>query len=193
MTYEKTAILIHQTHRSLDIKKWISLGKWLESHQLKSILHCDRNWLFTAGIGYKGKNLLIDMFDTLVMISGRTEFSIDQIEKLLQDDHPFVSGWFYNKSPQGNRFGGRYREDTIEFSNDDNVQDLDFLSMDFCKIDCDSVLKKMSYPYFTNKIITIKGKDRNYLEKMREDWSFCLDSPIKPKVLKNLQVEISDV
>ena len=193
MTYEKTAILIHQTHRSLDIKKWISLGKWLERHQLKSILHFDRNWLFTAGVGYRHTNMLLDSFDTLVMISGRTEFSTDQIEQLLEDSHPFVSGWFYNKSPQGNRFGGQYRDDKIEFCEDDNVEDLDFISMDFCKISSESILRKMSYPYFTNKIITIKGEDRNYIEKMREDWSFCLDSPIKPKVLKKLQVEISDV
>ena len=193
MTYNKTAILIHQTHRSLDIKKWISLGRWMETHQLKSILHIDRNWLFTAGVGYRHTNMLIDSFDTLVLISGRTDFSTDQIEQLLQDDHPFVSGWFYNKSHQGNRFGGRYRDDKIEFCEDDNVEDLDFISMDFCKIDSNSIIRKMSYPYFTNKIITIKGEDRNYIEKMREDWSFCLDSPIKPKVLKNLQVEISDV
>ena len=193
MTYNKTAILIHQTHRSLDIKKWITLGEWIEQHQLKYILHCDRNWLFTAGVGYMHTNMLLDQFDTLVMISGRTGFSTDQIEQLLEDDHPFVSGWFYNKSTSGNRFGGTYRDDKIQFCNDDQVEDLDFISMDFCKISSDSVLKKMSYPYFTNKIITIKGQERNYIEKMREDWSFCLDSPIKPKVLKKLQVEIDDV
>lgn len=194
MTYEKTAILIHQTNRSLHLKKWIELGQWMESHQLKwLIIHPDRNWLSTAGVGYKHTNMLIDQFDTLVWISGRTSFTTDQIEQLLQDEHPFVSGWFNNHSPWGNRFGGTYRDDKVEFCKDGDVEDLDFISMDFCKINSESILRKMSYPYFTNKIITIKGEERNYIEKMREDWSFCLDSPIKPKILKNLQVEIDDV
>ena len=83
--------------------------------------------------------------------------------------------------------------DSEPTSEDDNVEDLDFISMDFCKINSESILRKMSYPYFTNKIITIKGDERNYVEKMREDWSFCLDSPIKPKILQDLKVEIDDV
>ena len=85
MTYNKTAILIHQTHRSLDIKKWINLGKWIEHHNLKYILHFDRNWLFTAGVGYMHTNMLLDQFDTLVMISGRTGYNTDKIEQLLED------------------------------------------------------------------------------------------------------------
>ena len=53
----------------------------------------------------------------------------------------------------------------------------------FVKIDT-SVLKEMTYPYFTNKKVNIEG----HVENCSEDVSFCLDSPIKPKIIRDLRI-----
>ena len=42
----------------------------------------------------------------------------------------------------------------------------------------------MKYPYFTNKAVNIG----EYTENCSEDVSFCLDSPIKPKIIRDLRV-----
>ena len=57
----------------------------------------------------------------------------------------------------------------------------------FCKVDT-SLMKKMAYPYFTNKRVTIEREKQSYTENASEDVSFCLDSPVKPILDPNIIV-----
>jgi len=73
-------------------------------------------------------------------------------------------------------------KDELEKSDRDTIE-VDYCGFGFVKIKT-SILRKMEYPFFTQKTISI-GK---YTENVSEDASFCLDCPEKPQVIPTLRV-----
>jgi hypothetical protein len=189
-------------------QQFIELIQWASRRPLTTITtipnrtHNDaRNWLATAGGGNANPNNLTEQVDIIVWIDSDMVFTLEDITKLLSyEDDPFVAGWYVKTNnqnmPTSNIMAARWDEDKflkdghMDFLQVDEVTnskeeliECDYTGFGFVKMNT-SVLKKMTYPYFTNKIVNIGG----LIENCSEDVSFCLDSPVKPKIVRDLRV-----
>ena len=156
-----------------------------------------RNWLATGGAGFSNSKMLINMTESLVWIDPDMGFGLDQLDNLIHHDHPFVSGIYYKKDDQSGKkhvMAAHWDETTflktgnLNFLTEQDITDarkkplqVSYVGFGFCKTNT-SIFEKMSYPYFTNKIITMKNEEVSYTENISEDKSFCLDSSVKPIV-----------
>lgn len=208
MTNKKVAILI-PTYNSTSAKlfdQWIQLGAWAEKNNIKVIsvynrTHNDaRNWLATGGAGFMNPDLMLSLFDTFVWIDSDMKFDVNQVESLIQHDHPFVSGVYY-KTDDTNTIkevmAARWDEEKflmtgrMDYLKEDEIKraknpiQVSYCGFGFCKTDT-SLFKKMAYPYFTNKRVTIEKEKQSFTENASEDVSFCLDSPVKPVIDPNI-------
>ena len=159
--------------------------------------HVDaRNWLATGGGGFQNSKMLINMTECLIWIDSDTVFSLDQLEQLIKHEHPFVSAVYYTQRKSNDKMvvAANWDESKflktgrMEYLTEQNIKDarkqpiqVSYVGFGFCKTNT-SIFEKMSYPYFTNKIVTIQNKDVSYTENVSEDASFCLDSSVKPIV-----------
>jgi len=124
-------------------------------------------------------------------------FSVEQLDKLLTYDDPFIAGWYVQTNEQNPAvMAARWDEDKFltsghmdflqinEITNSkDELIECDYVGFGFVKTDT-SILKEMTYPYFTNKVVKIEDRTEN----CSEDVSFCLDSPVKPKIIRDLRI-----
>ena len=159
-----------------------------------------RNWLATGGGGQSKPSHLINQVDSIIWIDSDMVFNKGELEKLISYDDPFVTGWYIKtdiqNQPTSDVMAARWDEEKflktgkmdflqveeIENSKDELIE-CDYTGFGFVKIDT-SILRDMTYPYFTNKVVEIGGM----LENCSEDVSFCLDSPIKPKIIRDLRI-----
>lgn len=202
MKDKKVAILI-PTYNSVSAKlfdQWINLGAWADknNHKIVSIAnrtHNDaRNWLATGGAGFMNPDLMLALFDTFVWIDSDMQFASHQLEALLEHDHPFVSGVYYKTDPDDSYkeiMAARWNEEKflmtgrMDYLTEEEVKkakkpiQVSYCGFGFCKTDT-SIFRKMAYPYFTNKRVTIEKEEQSFSENASEDVSFCLDSPVKP-------------
>lgn len=136
------------------------------------------------------------MTECLIWIDSDTVFSLDQLEQLIKHEHPFVSAVYYTQSKSKDKMvvAANWDESKflktgrMEYLTEQNIKDarkqpiqVSYVGFGFCKTNT-SIFEKMSYPYFTNKIVTMQNKDVSYTENVSEDASFCLDSSVKPIV-----------
>ena len=205
---DKIAICIptHTSISALLFDQWIGLSAWCANNNIPLITianrtHNDaRNWLATGGGGFIQPQIMLGMFDTFIWIDSDMSFGIHQIETLLEHTHPFVSGVYYKTDELGKNktvMAARWDEEkfirtgVMDFIKPDEIQKskklipISYCGFGFCKTDT-LLFKKMAYPYFTNKRITISKEDRSYSEYASEDTSFCLDSPVKPMLDPNI-------
>tara|TARA_R100000008_G_C3575991_1_gene165301 strand:+ start:954 stop:1610 length:657 start_codon:yes stop_codon:yes gene_type:complete len=152
-----------------------------------------RNWLATGGGGFSNSRMLINMTDTFVWIDSDMVFTHDDLEQLIEHEHPFVSGVYY-KGQENKKIvmAAKWDEEKflktgqMNYLTESDIKDargkpiqVSYVGFGFCKTDS-FLLEKMSYPYFTNKVVTIKNEKHVYTENCSEDASFCLDSSVKP-------------
>jgi len=184
----------------LDLSNWATLNNY-PLLTIANRTHNDaRNWLATAGGGHKNPTNLINQVDTIIWIDSDMVFSVEQLNKLLTYDDPFIAGWYIKTDTQNlptpNVMAARWDEDKfltdghMDFLQVDEINnskeesiECDYTGFGFVKTDV-SILKEMTYPYFTNKKVNIEDRTEN----CSEDVSFCLDSPIKPKIIKDLRI-----
>ena len=210
MTNKKVAILI-PTYNNISARlldQWFQLGAWASQNEYKILTvtnrtHNDaRNWLATGGAGFMNPDLMLSMFDVFVWIDSDMQFQTHQIQSLLEHEHPFVSGVYY-KTDDSNTIkevmAARWDEEKflmtgrMDFIKQEEIQkakqpiQVSYCGFGFCKVDT-SLMKKMAYPYFTNKRVTIEREKQSYTENASEDVSFCLDSPVKPILDPNIIV-----
>ena len=189
-------------------QQYIELVQWAGRQPFTTVLtipnrtHNDaRNWLAPAGGGNVNPTSLIDQVDELIWIDSDMVFNLEDINKLMSyKNDPFVAGWYIKTDnqniPTDDIMAARWDEDKflkeghMDFLQVDEVTnskeeliECDYTGFGFVKMNT-SVLKEMTYPYFTNKVVNIKGR----IENCSEDVSFCLDSPTKPKIIKDLRV-----
>ena len=165
--------------------------------------HVDaRNWLATAGGGFKYPTNLIDKVDWLVWLDSDQVYNVGQIKKLLDRPEKFVSGWYIKDSsgvrnPQAMvaHWDEEYFEQngSMQFLHEQEITsakepiEVSYVGFGFCKVHT-SILKKMEYPYFRQHLTKV-GK---YQDNSSEDVSFCLDAykatGIKPIVIPELRI-----
>jgi len=186
----------------LELTQWASRRPFTNITTIANRTHNDaRNWLATAGGGNVKPSNLTEQVDTIIWIDSDMVFTLDDISKLLSyEDDPFVAGWYVKTNnqnmPTSDIMAARWDEDKflknghMDFLQVDEVTnskeeliECDYTGFGFVKMDT-SVLKEMTYPYFTNKVVNIDGR----IENCSEDVSFCLDSPVKPKIIKDLRI-----
>ena len=196
----KTVILI-PTFVSVSAKlmqQWFQFAGWcgvnnVEILSVANRTHNDaRNYLITNGGGFEDPRRLIDRCYQIVFIDSDQVFSLDQIKMLIEHNGDFVSGWYVkDDTPMIARWDEEkflksghmdfLSKEEIENASDDF--EVDYCGFGFTKIKT-SVLRQMSYPYFTNKLVTIGDKSEN----VSEDASFCLDCPVKPVIIPKLRI-----
>ena len=83
------------------LEQFITLGSWASSNDYpiltifnKSQLDA-KNWLATGGGGLSNSKMLNQMTDTLVWINSNIVFNTNQIEQLIDNEHPFASCVIY--------------------------------------------------------------------------------------------------
>ena len=165
--------------------------------------HVDaRNWLATAGGGFKNPTNLIDQCEWLVWLDSDQQFNLGQIKMLLDRPEKFVSGWYIKdhagqRSPQAMvaHWDEEYfkKNGSMQFLHEDELIgkkdpiEVSYVGFGFVKIHT-SILKEMEYPYFRQHVQHIGG----YKDNSSEDVSFCLDAyeatGIKPLVIPQLKI-----
>ena len=198
---DKLAICI-PTSTSVSAKlfsQWIDLSAWCALREIPILTisnrtHNDaRNWLATAGGGFKNPKEIFTKIDAFIWIDSDQVFNPTQLEILINSKEKFVTGWYMKgETPMVARWNEKtflqtgymdfLKEEELTNSKKDLI-DIDYCGFGFTKTHKD-VFSDLTYPYFTNKIVQI-GK---YTENVSEDASFCLDAGIKPKVIPSLRV-----
>ena len=159
-----------------------------------------RNLLATGGKGFINSGP--PDAEILIWVDSDILFTIEQLEELIKIDHPFAAGWYVsdlsNQVMCGNWDIEYFKQHkTIPFLTKDELKDkaklkiklleVDFTGFGFVKMDS-SLLKKMSYPYFTLNEQNID----NCIDLSSEDVSFCQNcfkaTGIKPAIVTNIQV-----
>lgn len=197
MTKYKVTICIptYGTIFAEQLEQFIMLGRWAEKHSFPLLTvsnrtHVDaRNWLATGGAGFSASSILSDHTENLLWIDSDMQFTESDLDRLVEHTHPFVSG-VYKK---GNRIMAAHWNEAkfnetgkMDFLTQEDIDEargkpinVSYVGFGFCKTDM-SLFEKMSYPYFRNKMVTIKYKDKHVTENVSEDASFCLDCSVKP-------------
>ena len=90
----------HGSVSALLFGQWIGLSAWCTKKNIPIVTienrtHNDaRNWLATAGGGFQKPNQLINQVDYIIWIDSDQVFSVEDLEKLIDCDEKFCTGWY---------------------------------------------------------------------------------------------------
>ena len=114
-------IPIYNTISGRLLPQFLNLQEWCSQldgkiYTVVGRTHNDgRNWLATHGGGFADPNKLIDKVDYLVWIDADQQFNYQQLNTLLEQNHPFCAGW-YVKDLSGTAMIADWDEDNFKKS-----------------------------------------------------------------------------